>query len=179
MICQFIELIKVKVLPACKTCVTSGFYCTSCQDKLDAGSLTQFELDIAKDLLILEESENFGFLSDISFYKAIDFEDVVILVVGRTDKIKLKQNLIDWIKETYEIDEIIVIEQTKSPRPALESLISPYKLVSLNEIFLATGDIEFKGILSKSDQDEILFTQEELEELVLELTGNVIRIEFI
>ncbi len=169
----------MKKLPACKTCVSSGFYCTSCQDKLDAGVLTQFELDLAKDLLKLEESENFGFLSDISFYNAIDFEDVVILVVGRRDKIKIKQNLVDWIKETYEIDELILIEQTKSPRPALESLISPYKLFSLNEIFLATGDIEFKGVLNKTDQDVILFTQEELEELVLELTGNVIRIEFI
>jgi len=169
----------MKSLPACKTCVSSGFYCTSCQDKLDAGILTQFELDLAKDLLKLEESENFGFLSNISFYKAIDFEDVVILVVGRRDKIKIKQNLIDWIKETYEIDELILIEQTKNPRPALESLISPHKLFSLNEIFLATGDIEFKGVLNKEDQDVILFTQEELEELVLELTGNVIRIEFI
>jgi len=169
----------MKNLPACKTCVSSGFYCTSCQDKLDAGVISQFELDLAKDLLKLEESENFGFLSDISFYKAIDFEDVVILVIGKRDKIKIKQNLIDWIKETYEIDELILIEQTKSPRPVIESLISPNKLISLNEIFLATGDIEFKGVLSKNDQDIILFTQKELEELVLELTGNAIRIEFI
>jgi len=169
----------MKNLPACKTCVSSGFYCTSCQDKLDAGVISQFELDLAKDLLKLEESENFGFLRDISFYKAIDFEDVVILVIGKRDKIKIKQNLIDWIKETYEIDELILIEQTKSPRPVIESLISPNKLISLNEIFLATGDIEFKGVLSKNDQDIILFTQKELEELVLELTGNAIRIEFI
>jgi len=169
----------MKILPACKTCINSGFYCTSCQDKLDAGVLTQFELDLAKDLLKLEESEDFGFLREISFYKAIDFDDVVILVISKNDKIKIKQDLIDWIKENYEIAEIILIEQTKKPRPALESLISPYKLISLNEIFLATGDIEFKGVLNKKDQDVILFTQEELEELVLELTGNVIRIEFI
>ncbi len=169
----------MKNLPACKTCVSSGFYCTSCQDKLDAGVLTQFELDLAKDLLKLEESENFGFLSDISFYKAIDFEDVVILVIGKREKIKIKQKLIDWIKEAYEIDDLILIEQTKNPRPVIESLISPNKLISLNEIFLATGDIEFKGVLSKNDQEMLLFTQEELEALVLELAGNAIRIEFI
>jgi len=51
-------------------------------------------------------------------------------------------------------------------------------LISLNEIFLATGDIEFKGVLPKEDQDVILFTKEELEELILELTGNKIRIEY-
>ena len=100
------------------------------------------------------------------------------LVVGKKDKIKTTQNLINWVKETYEVDELILIEQTKNPRAALESLIAPCKLISLNEIFLATGDIEFKGVLSKEDQKVILFTKEELEELILELTGKTIRIEF-
>lgn len=168
----------MKNLPACKTCVSSGFLCTSCQEKLDTGVLTQFELDLAKDLLVLEEKEKFGFLKNISFYKAIDFEDVVILVVGKKDKIKTTQKLINWVKKTYEVDKLILIEQTKNPRAALESLIAPSKLISLNEIFLATGDIEFKGVLSKEDQEVILFTKEELEELILELTDNTIRIDY-
>ncbi len=168
----------MKNLPACKTCVSSGFLCSSCQEKLDTGVLTQFELDLAKDLLVLEEEEQFNFLKNISFYKAIDFEDVVIFVIGKKDKLKTTQELINWLKETYEVDELILIEQTKNPRAALESLIAPSKLITLNEIFLATGDIEFKGVLNKTDQDMILFTKEELEELILELTGNTIRIEF-
>jgi hypothetical protein len=168
----------MKNLPACKTCVSTGFLCTSCQEKLDTGVLTQFELDLAKDLLVLEEKEKFGFLKNISFYKAIDFEDVVILVVGKKDKIKTTQKLINWVKKTYEVDKLILIEQTKNPRAALESLIAPSKLISLNEIFLATGDIEFKGVLSKEDQEVILFTKEELEELILELTDNTIRIDY-
>ena len=168
----------MKILPACKTCVSSGFLCTSCQEKLDTGVLTQFELDLAKDLLALEEEEKFGFLSIVKFFKTIDFEDVVIFVVGKKDKIKITPRLISWIKETYEVEEIIFIEQTKKPRATLESLIAPCKLISLNEIFLATGDIEFKGVLSKKDQEDLLFTKEELEELILELTGKTIRIEF-
>jgi len=168
----------MKILPACKTCVNSGFLCSSCQEKLDTEILTQFELDLAKDLLVLEEEEQFSFLKNISFYKAIDFEDVVIFVIGKKDKLKITQKFINWLKETYEVDELILVEQTKNPRAALENLITPNKLISLNEIFLATGDIEFKGVLSKSDKDAILFTKEELEELILELTGNIIRIEY-
>ncbi len=168
----------MKNLPACKTCVNSGFLCSSCQEKLDVEILTQFELDLAKDLLVLEEEEQFSFLKNISFYKAIDFEDVVIFVIGKKDKLKITQKLINWLKETYEVDELILVEQTKNPRAALENLITPSKLISLNEIFLATGDIEFKGVLNKRDQEAILFTKEELEELILELTGNTIRIEF-
>ena len=168
----------MKNLPACKTCVNSGFLCSSCQEKLDTEILTQFELDLAKDLLVLEEEEQFSFLKNISFYKAIDFEDVVIFVIGKKDKLKITQKLINWLKETYEVDQLLLVEQTKNPRASLENLITPSKLISLNEIFLATGDIEFKGVLKKSDKDAILFTKEELEELILELTGNTIRIEF-
>ena len=165
-------------LPACKTCISSGFLCTSCQEKLDTEVLTQFELDLAKDLLVLEEKNQFSFLKNISFYKAIDFEDVVIFVLGKKDKLKITPKFINWFKEKYEVDELLLVEQTKNPRAALESLIAPSKLITLNEIFLATGDIEFKGVLNKSEQNAILFTKEELEELILELTGNTIRIEF-
>lgn len=168
----------MKNLPACQTCVNSGFLCNSCEQKLNTGELTEFELELAKSLLTLEEQENFTFLKDISFYKAIDFEDVVILVLGRKDKLRITQDLINWIKETYEIDKLIFIEKTNKPRPVIEALIAPSKLISLNEIFLATGDIEFKAVIRSQDKEEILFTKEELEDLVLELIGKVTRIEF-
>jgi transcription antitermination factor NusA-like protein len=166
----------MKKLPACTTCVQTGFLCTNCQDNLDNGVITQFELDLAKDLIDLEEK--FSYLKEVSFFKAIDFEDVVILVVGKKDKLRITDELKDWIKETYEIDKLILIENTKKPRPVIEALIAPYKILSLNEIFLATGDVQFKAILFKKDQDKILFTTEELEDLILELTGNITRIEF-
>ena len=169
----------MKVLPADKTCINSGFLCTNCQARLDAGEISEFEIDLAKDLIELEEeNEDFAYLKDISFYKAIDYEDVVIIVVGKKEKIRINPNLINWIKETYEIDEIILIENTKKPRPVVEALITPYKLASLNEIFLATGDIEFRAVLWEEDKDKFLFTKEELEELIFELTGNVTRVEF-
>jgi transcription antitermination factor NusA-like protein len=169
----------MKILPADKTCINSGFLCTNCQARLDAGEISEFEIDLAKDLIQLEEQEEqFAFLREISFYKAIDYEDVVILVVGRKDKLKITPDLISWVKETYEIDELIIIEKTNKPRPVVEALIAPSKLVSLNEIFLATGDIQFRAVLWEDDRDKLLFTKEELEELIYELTGNITRVEF-
>ena len=169
----------MKVLPADKTCINSGFLCANCQSRLDTGEITEFEIDLAKDLLELEEvNENFGFLKDVSFYKAIDYEDLIIIIVGKRDKLKITSELIDWIKETYEVDEIILIEKTNKPRPVIEALINPYKLISLNEIFLATGDIQYRAVLYNEDSDLLLFTKEELEQLIYELTGNIIRVEF-
>jgi len=169
----------MKVLPADKTCINSGFLCNNCQARLDAGEISEFEIDLAKDLIRLEEeNEEFAYLKSISFYKAIDFEDIIILVIGKKDKIKFTQKLLTWIKETYEIDGLILIEKSNKPRPVVEALIAPFKLVSLNEIFLATGDIQFRAVLWEEDKESILFTTEELEDLILELTGNICRIEF-
>ncbi|MFX1276156.1 MAG: hypothetical protein ACFFBP_01830 [Promethearchaeota archaeon] len=142
--------------------------------------MTEFEIDLAKELIQLEEEEpeKFGFLKDVSFFKAIDYEDVVIFVVGKKDKIKFTKELLDLIKSSYEIDTIILIEKTDQPRPVVDSLIAPSKLVSLNEIFLATGDIEFKAVISKDDKEKILFTKSELEELIHELTGKITRVDF-
>jgi len=169
----------MKVLPADKTCINSGFLCTNCQARLDAGDISEFEIDLAKDLIRLEEeNEEFAYLKSISFYKAIDFEDIIILVIGKKDKIKFTQKLLTWIKETYEIDGLILMEKSNKPRPVVEALIAPFKLVSLNEIFLATGDIQFRAVLWEEDKESILFTTEELEDLILELTGNICRIEF-
>lgn len=169
----------MKFLPACETCVKSGFLCVKCQEKLDEGEITPFELDLAKDLVEMEKKEKYSYLEDASFYKAIDYEDVVILVVGKGDKIRIDQGLINWIKDIYEIDKIILVENTNKPRPVLESLIAPGKLISLNEIFLATGDVEFRAVIRKGDKSKILFTRQELEELVKELTGQSVRVEFI
>lgn len=169
----------MKVLPADKTCINSGFLCSNCQARLDAGEISEFEIDLAKDLIKLEEEhEEFAYLKDISFYKAIDFEDIIILVIGKKDKIKFTPGLITWIRETYEIDGLILIEKSKKPRPVVEALIAPFKLVSLNEIFLATGDIQFRAVLWEADKESILFTTEELEELILELTGSICKIEY-
>jgi len=170
----------MKNLPACLTCVHSGLLCSNCQERLENGTLTEFELDLSKDLIELEEKdEKFGFLKNISFYKAIDYEDVVILVVGTKDKLKINEVLLNWIKEKYDVEKIIVIEKTNKPRPVVEALIFPNKVVSLNEIFLATGEIEFKAVINESDKEKILFTKEELEGLILELSGIIMRIEFI
>ncbi len=169
----------MKILPADKTCINSGFLCNNCQARLDVGEISEFEIDLARDLIKLEEENGkFAFLKNISFYKAIDFEDVVIIVVGRGDKLRFTTDLMDWIKKTYEIDEILLVQNTKKPRPVVEALISPSKLISLNEIFLATGDVQFRAVLWEEDKDNLLFTKEELEDLIFELTGNITRVEF-
>ena len=166
----------MKILPACETCIKSSFLCSSCEAKMNTGEISEFDLEIAGTLLELEPK--YTILEEISLYQTIDFGDVVILVVGQGDKIRFSDDIKNEIKKTYEVNYVILIEKTKKLRPIIESLILSGKLISLNEIFLPTGEVEYKAIIDKSDKDKILFTAEELEDLIKELTGEIIRVKF-
>lgn len=166
----------MKILPACETCIKSSFLCSSCEAKMKTGEISEFDLEIAGALLELESK--YPILEEVSLYRTIDFGDVVILFVEQGDKIRFSDEIKKEIKKTFDLKYIILIEKTKKLRPIIESLILSGKLISLNEIFLATGEVEFKAVIDKSDKEKILFTAEELQDLIKELTGKIIRVKF-
>ncbi len=166
----------MKILPACETCIKSKFLCASCEEKMKSGQISEFDLDIANTLLELETK--YPALESVSLYQTIDFGDAVILVVGNSDKIRFSDEIQNELKKKYDLSYLIFIEKTNKLRPIIESLILSAKLISLNEIFLPTGETEYKAIIDKSDKEKILFTAEELEELIGELTGEIIRVKF-
>ncbi len=102
----------------------------------------------------------------------------MIFIVGKGDKLRYNGGILKFLKKKYDVKYIILVEKTKRIRQIVESLISPGKLIGLNEIFVPTGDVEYKAIISKIDKDKILFTKDELEELIEEISGKIIRINF-
>jgi len=166
----------MKDLPADKTCIKSSFLCSSCKQKLEDNVISQFDLDIARDLLEIETK--YPSLEKASLYKTIDFGDVVILVIGNEDRIKFTEQIQKDLKKKHNITHLILVEKSKKIRQLVESLISPGKMIGLNEIFVPTGDVEYKAIINKNDREKILFVKEELEELVEEISGKVIRFSF-
>ena len=166
----------MKDLPADKTCIKSSFLCSNCKRKLENNEISQFDIDIAKDLLEMEVK--YPSLEKASLYKTIDFGDVVIFIVGKGDKLRYTNDILKNLKKKYDIAYLILVEKTKKIRQIVESLISPGKLIGLNEIFVPTGDVEYKAIISKVDKDKILFTREELQELIEEISNQIIRISF-
>jgi len=102
----------------------------------------------------------------------------VIFIVGKGDKLRYNGEILKFLRKKYDISYLILVEKTKKIRQIVESLISPGKLIGLNEIFVPTGDIQYKALISKIDKDKILFTKDELEELIEEISTQIIRISF-
>jgi len=164
----------MKNLPVCKACVDSAL-CNQCQEKFDKGLVTQFDLDLAKDFIELEKK--FPDLKKLSFYNAVDTGNIVFLVVGGGQKEKFTKEILKEVKDIYELKEIQMIE--KGPvKEMLEQIIAPAKLFGINQIYIPTGETEYRVVISKEDKDKIKVPLNLLEKASSIIIRGIAKIEF-
>ena len=142
----------MKKLPVCKACINASL-CIRCQENFDKGYVTQFDLDLANDFLELEKKE-FPELKKASFYNAVDVEKIVFFVIGQGHKTKFTPELLKKMQEMYAIPKIILIEKG-SVKSMIQQIITPAKLLGVNQIYLPTGETEFKVIVLNEDKEKM------------------------
>ena len=71
----------------CSFCLKSGILCQKCSAKVKAGEISQIDLKIARLLLSMEEK--YISLQNVCFYKAIEAEKTLAIIVGHGDLPKL------------------------------------------------------------------------------------------
>jgi hypothetical protein len=165
----------LKKLPVCKACI-SGSLCLSCQERFDEGKVTQFGIDLANDLLTLEEK--YPELKNASFYQAVDIGSTVFLVIGQGHRSRFKKELLDELCELYELPRIDLIE--KGPvKKMIEQLIGPdVRLLGVNQIYIPTGDTEYRIIISKEDKDRIRIPINDLQKASSLIIREITKVSF-
>lgn len=165
-------------IPICKVCAKTGVLCSSCQSKLKRGEVSELEIEVSKELLDLEKK--YSDLKKVAFYRAIEKDNLVILIVGRGDinKVmgeygKTKKDLQERINK-----KIRVIEKSRSAKRILENLIAPIPVLGINQIYLPTGEIENKARVAVKDERKMPIDIDVIEDIIYSLTGTHIRIVF-
>jgi transcription antitermination factor NusA-like protein len=145
---------------------------------LKRGEVSELEIEVSKELLDLEKK--YSDLKHVEFYRAIEKDDLVILIVGRGDinKVmgeygKTKKDLQERINK-----KIRVIEKSRSAKRILENLIAPIPVLGINQIYLPTGEIENKARVAVKDERKIPIDIDVIEDVIYSLTGTHIRIVF-
>ena len=168
----------MRKIPICKVCAKTGVLCASCQSKLEDGQVSKLEVELSKAFLELEKK--FSELKKVSFYKAIEKNDLVILIVGKGDITRIigeygktRKALQDRFNKSFRI-----IVKSKNPKKILEDLIAPTPVLGINRIFLPTGEIENKARLSENHHNKVAIAIDTLENIIYSLTGTHIRIVF-
>jgi len=168
---------KLIYTPVCYFDLKSGILCPRCEAKLRSGEITELDIEVAKLLVNLES--RLTPLQKASFIKAVDAEEYIFVVVGRGDLARLSP-IIGELRRILS-DKLgkhaILLENQSDPRPLLEDLLSPLRIVGMNTVWIPDGTRELHIIVSGSKRN-LPVSEKILHSIVEKLYGTSLRITF-
>ena len=161
----------------CSFCLKSGILCQKCSAKVKAGEISQLDLRIARLLLSLEEK--YLSLQNVCFYKAIEVEKTLAILVGHGDVPRLLGYGGKIIKalgdETGK--NVRVLEYGVDDRKFLEDLFIPFSILTINTIWLPDGTTETRVILKRKRGAQLPFDLKALKEIASKVRKMSLRVE--
>lgn len=163
-------------LPICVFDIESDILCPNCQERLDKGELTDFDIEFSK--WMLEKSKEYSELANLNFLRAIKSEDRLILVVKKKGKDSLLriEGLMSEMHETY--GEPMIFESPIKLRKIVRTLIDPAIEVGVNSLHLPDGTRESIVMLRAEDRERIQYSKNELREIVSAVMGESVLFQY-
>ncbi|HYB93235.1 MAG TPA: hypothetical protein VED00_03740 [archaeon] len=164
--------------PLCNFCLKSGVLCPSCEERLKRGEISELDVRMAKFLFKLENK--YPSLSDVQFYKAVEADGVLAILVNRSSIPKMLSYSGKIVHEIYSETgkRVRVLEHSGDVRKFLEDLFTPANIITINKIWLPGDSTETRVILSERDMRRLPADVDTLKELAKKIRGMTIRVEF-
>lgn len=162
----------------CNFCLKSGILCQKCLTKVKSGEISELDLKIARSLLSLEEE--YPSLQNVYFYRAVDVDHTLAVIVGRGDVPRLLGYGGKILKAlgAKTGKAIRVLEYGVDDRKFLEDLFAPLSIVTINTIWLPDGTTETRVILRKRRGRQPPFNVKALKEIARKVRNMTLRVEF-
>jgi transcription antitermination factor NusA-like protein len=161
----------------CSFCLKSGILCQKCSAKVKSGEISQIDLKIARLLLSLEEK--YPSLQNVCFYKAIEVEKTLAIIVGHGDVSRLlgySGKIIKTISDETG-KNVRVLEYGVDDRKFLEDLFIPFSILTINTIWLPDGTTETRVILKRKRGAQLPFDLKALKEIASKVRKMSLRVE--
>jgi transcription antitermination factor NusA-like protein len=162
----------------CSFCLKSGILCQKCSARVKAGEISELDLRIARLLLSLEEK--YPSLQNVCFYKAVDADRTLAIIVGHGDVPRLLGYGGKIIRALGEETgkSVRILEYGVDDRKFLEDLFTPLSILTINTIWLPDGTTETRVILKKRRGSSLPFNSKALKEIARKVRKMSLRIEF-
>jgi transcription antitermination factor NusA-like protein len=146
--------------------------------KVKSGEITRLDLRIARLLLSLEDK--YPSLQNIYFHKAVDVDNTLAVIVGRSDVPRLLGYGGKIVKAMgAKVGKAIrILEYGVDDRKFLEDLFAPVSIVAINTIWLPDGTTEIRVILRKRRGRQPPFDVKALKEIACKVRNMTLRVEF-
>jgi len=161
----------------CSFCLKSGMLCQKCSAKVKAGEISNVDLKVARLLLSLEEK--YPSLQSVCFYKAVDVDKTLAIIVGHGDVPKILGYSGKIVKaigdETGK--NVKVLETGVDDRKFLEDLFIPFSILTINTIWLPDGTTETRVILKRKRGAQLPYDLKALKEIASKVRKMSLRVE--
>lgn len=161
----------------CSFCLKSGMLCQKCSAKVKAGEISEVDLKIARLLLSMEDK--YPTLQNVCFYKAVDVEKTLAIIVGHGDVPKILGYSGKIVKaigdETGK--NVKVLEYGVDDRKFLEDLFIPFSILTINTIWLPDGTTETRVILKRKRGAQLPYDLKALKEIASKVRKMSLRVE--
>ncbi len=163
-------------LPVCKIDIQSDLLCPSCQERLEKGEITPFDIEFSKWLL--ERLQDYPELEKLELRRAVELTGRILLIVKKKNKPVLEalEDLLEEIREKH--GDVLIIETPVKLRTLVRMLIHPAVEVGVNSLYLPDGVRESIVMLRGEDRERISYSKEELREIVSAVMGEIVLFEF-
>jgi transcription antitermination factor NusA-like protein len=152
--------------------------CQKCAAKVKAGDISDLDLRIARLLLSLEEK--YPSLQNVCFYKAVDVNKTLAVLVGRGDVPRILGYGGKIVKAISDETgkSVRVLEQGVDDRKFLEDLFIPLSILTINTIWLPDGTTETRVILRRRRSGQLPFDLKAIKEIAQKIRKMSLRVEF-
>ena len=163
-------------LPVCVFDLESDMLCNNCQDRLDRGEITKFDIEFSKWLM--NRVKEYPPLENLDLRRAIRTSDRLLLVVKKKNAqiLTLLEPLIAEMKESF--GEVMIFEQPIKLRRLVRSLIEPAIELGVNSLYLPDGSRESIVMLKDEDRERIQYSKDDLRVIVSAVLGESVLFQY-
>lgn len=137
-------------------------------------------MDIEISKILLDLSKTVKEIKNISFYSAIELDEVVLIITRHQDvPILSKNEVLDKINQ-FVHKEVRFLERTKDPKKLVESLIHPIPVLNVSTLYLPPfSDKEYKIEISKKHENKLPIPEEVVVQTVTSVLETEAYIEYL
>lgn len=165
-------------IPLDSICIRSGVLCPRCRRIVESGEHSEFEVEVMKHLLDIENEGNFKFLKNSSYVKSYKVDSLLIIVLElqedtpRSAIIRLGKTLSERIGM-----RVRIIQRTADPKTFIAQLISPARIQGIDSVWTPDGSVQHIVRIPKSDAKLLPLKTSEIETLLSTIYNEIYRIK--
>ncbi|MEM4830435.1 MAG: transcription elongation factor, partial [Zestosphaera sp.] len=152
-------------IPLDVLCVKTGVLCPRCQSIVRGGSVREYEVDVMRELLDLEELTDFKFLKDMEYVRSVMGEGALVVILQDTknntpDPRSL--NKLSWILSERLKVKTKIVTNTRDLKEIVKQLVFPARITSVNTIWLPDGTVEYVVRVPRFELRNLPFKRREI-----------------